>query len=72
MRAFSSALDAIPLALAENSGLSPIETLTDVKSRQIKESDPKLGIDCSDRGENGTYQLVSSSVTSHTNNWCPV
>ncbi|KAF4596629.1 T-complex protein 1 subunit epsilon [Pleurotus pulmonarius] len=52
MRAFSSALDAIPLALAENSGLSPIETLTDVKSRQIKESDPKLGIDCSDRGEN--------------------
>ncbi|KAF7424530.1 T-complex protein 1 subunit epsilon [Pleurotus ostreatus] len=52
MRAFSSALDAIPLALAENSGLSPIETLTDVKSRQIKENDTKLGIDCSDRGEN--------------------
>lgn len=53
MRAFSSALDAVPLALAENSGLSPIETLTDVKSRQIKEKNSRLGIDCNGRGENG-------------------
>jgi T-complex protein 1 subunit epsilon len=55
MRAFASALDAIPLALAENSGLSPIETLTDVKSRQIKEKDSKLGIDCNGRGDNGKH-----------------
>jgi hypothetical protein len=53
MRAFSSALDAVPLALAENSGLSPIETLTDVKSRQIKEKNSRLGIDCNGRGDNG-------------------
>ncbi|KAG6862544.1 T-complex protein 1 subunit epsilon [Termitomyces sp. Mi166 len=52
MRAFASALDAVPLALAENSGLSPIETLAEVKSRQIKEKDSKLGIDCNGRGEN--------------------
>ncbi|TFK75197.1 hypothetical protein BDN72DRAFT_811461 [Pluteus cervinus] len=52
MRAFATALDAIPLALAENSGLSPIETLTDVKSRQITEKSPQLGIDCAGRGEN--------------------
>ncbi|KAI0039659.1 hypothetical protein FA95DRAFT_1567036 [Auriscalpium vulgare] len=52
MRAFASALDSIPLALAENSGLSPIETLTEVKSRQVKESDPTLGIDCNGRGQN--------------------
>lgn len=52
MRAFASALDAIPLALAENSGLSPIETLTEVKSRQVTENNPRLGIDCSGRGEN--------------------
>ncbi|KAG6829497.1 T-complex protein 1 subunit epsilon [Tephrocybe sp. NHM501043] len=52
MRAFASALDAVPLALAENSGLSPIETLAEVKSRQINEKDSKLGIDCNDRGEN--------------------
>lgn len=53
MRAFASALDAVPLALAENSGLSPIETLANVKSRQINEGDSKLGIDCNGRGQNG-------------------
>ncbi|EJF64815.1 chaperonin Cpn60/TCP-1 family [Dichomitus squalens] len=52
MRAFASALDAIPLALAENSGLSPIETLAEVKSRQVKEGDPTLGIDCLGKNEN--------------------
>lgn len=52
MRAFASALDAVPLALAENSGLSPIETLADVKSRQITEKNPQLGIDCVGVGEN--------------------
>jgi len=45
-------LDAIPLALAENSGLSPIETLAAVKAAQLKESKPYLGIDCMDRGTN--------------------
>jgi T-complex protein 1 subunit epsilon len=54
MRAFASALDSVPLALAENSGLPPIETLAEVKSRQITEGDSKLGIDCNGRGENGT------------------
>ena len=54
MRAFSYALDAIPLALAENSGLSPIETLTEVRSRQVLEKNSRLGIDCNGRGENGT------------------
>jgi len=54
MRAFASALDAVPLALAENSGLSPIETLTDVRSRQVNENNSRLGIDCNNRGENGT------------------
>lgn len=52
MRAFASALDAIPLALAENSGLSPIETLADVKSRQITEKNSRLGIDCVGSEEN--------------------
>lgn len=55
MRAFASALDAIPLALAENSGLPPIETLAEVKSRQVTEGNTKLGIDCNGRGENGKY-----------------
>ncbi|KAF8338355.1 chaperonin Cpn60/TCP-1 family [Amanita rubescens] len=51
MRAFASALDAIPLALAENSGLSPIDTLTEVKSIQIKERNSCLGIDCMGKRE---------------------
>ncbi|EJD49053.1 hypothetical protein AURDEDRAFT_112766 [Auricularia subglabra TFB-10046 SS5] len=52
MRAFAGALDAIPLALAENSGLPPIETLAEVKSRQVTEGNSRLGIDCSGKGEN--------------------
>lgn len=52
MRAFADALEAIPLALAENSGLAPINTLADVKSRQLKENNPYLGIDCLTVGTN--------------------
>jgi T-complex protein 1 subunit epsilon len=53
MRGFAAALDAIPLALSENSGLSPIETLAEVKSRQVTENNPRLGIDCNMKGSNG-------------------
>lgn len=52
VRAFSEALEAVPLALAENSGHPPIQTLTEVKSRQVKESNPRLGIDCLNKGTN--------------------
>jgi len=31
MRAFADALDVVPLSLAENSGLPPIESLTEVR-----------------------------------------
>jgi hypothetical protein len=40
------------LALAENSGLPSIESLTAVKARQLAESNPHLGIDCNDTGTN--------------------
>ncbi|KAL8052690.1 hypothetical protein ABFX02_05G022100 [Erythranthe guttata] len=52
IRAFADALDAIPMALAENSGLQPIETLSAVKSQQIKENNSYCGIDCNDVGTN--------------------
>jgi len=52
MRSFASALESVPLALAENSGLSPIETLADVQSRQVKENNPRLGVDCNLTGNN--------------------
>ena len=53
MRAFADALDAVPMALAENSGLSPIETLANIKSRQAKEKNTRLGVDCMQTGSNG-------------------
>lgn len=56
MRAFADALDAVPLALAENSGLPPIDSLTAVKARQIEENDPYLGIDCLENGTNNMKQ----------------
>lgn len=58
-RAFSDALESIPLALAENSGLSPIHTLTEVKARQIQENNPALGIDCM---LNGTNDMKKQNV----------
>ncbi|KAL3942610.1 MAG: hypothetical protein SGARI_000213 [Bacillariaceae sp.] len=44
IRAFADALDDIPLALAENAGLSPIEEVAAIKSRQVKESNPTIGL----------------------------
>ncbi|XP_050877164.1 T-complex protein 1 subunit epsilon, partial [Lathyrus oleraceus] len=52
IRAFGDALESIPMALAENSGLQPIETLSTVKSQQIKDNYPHFGIDCNDVGTN--------------------
>merc|ERR1711942_406396 len=45
-RAFADALENIPLALAENSGLAPIQTLTEIKSKQTSENNPALGVNC--------------------------
>ena len=54
MRAFSEALDTVPMTLAENSGLNPISTLAEVKSQQLKDDSErgKLGVDCMGRGNN--------------------
>ncbi|KAF8464386.1 chaperonin Cpn60/TCP-1 family [Kalaharituber pfeilii] len=52
MRAFANALDTIPMALAENSGFSPIETLGAIKARQVREQNSRLGIDCLNKGNN--------------------
>merc|ERR1711959_136072 len=39
MRAFASALEVIPMALAENSGLNPIATMAAVKTKQAEAQD---------------------------------
>ncbi|KAF3936800.1 hypothetical protein ABW19_dt0203482 [Dactylella cylindrospora] len=62
MRAFANALDAIPMALAENSGLSPIETLAQIKSRQVREKSFRLGVDCMQTGSNGKEIFHDNSL----------
>lgn len=57
-RAYGDALEAIPLALAENSGLPPIESVSDVKAKQIAEGNHWLGIDSLDKGTNGKLIIV--------------
>lgn len=66
MRAFSDALEAIPLALAENSGLNPIQTVADIKSRQVAEGNARLGVDCMDTGINGMFSFFTFSRTRFT------
>ena len=47
------------MALAENSGYSPIKTVSDVKSQQIAQNNPRLGVDCLNTGTN---DMKSQSV----------
>lgn len=46
MRAFADALEDVPMALAENSGLSPIGAVSEVKARQVAEKNPFIGVNC--------------------------
>uniref|UniRef100_A0A7S0SVG4 T-complex protein 1 subunit epsilon n=1 Tax=Chromulina nebulosa TaxID=96789 RepID=A0A7S0SVG4_9STRA len=52
IRAFADALEDIPMALAENAGLSPINEVTTIKARQLSENNPRLGVDCNQLGSN--------------------
>ena len=47
---YADALDDIPMALAENAGLQPIVEVSNIKSRQLAEGNPRLGIDCNQLG----------------------
>merc|ERR1712100_815631 len=67
MRAFAEALEAPPLALAENSGFSPIETVAAVRARQVAENNPYIGIDCQERGtDNMKEQFVFETLIGKT------
>merc|ERR1711907_823588 len=67
MRAFAEALEAPPLALAENSGFSPIETVSAVRARQVAENNPYIGIDCQERGtDNMKEQFVFETLIGKT------
>lgn len=67
VRGFAAALDNVAMALAENSGLPPIETLATAKSRQMKEKSPYIGIDCMNTGtfdmrEQNVYEALASKI----------
>ena len=51
MRSFAKALESVPMALAENSGLSPVETLTNLRSEQRTTNNSRLGVDALHTGE---------------------
>merc|ERR1712062_533739 len=50
-RSFAEALESVPLALAENSGLDPIKTLTQIKARHVSENNSALGVNCFETGQ---------------------
>ena len=56
-RAYADALEAIPMSLAENSGLHGIETVTKVKAQQVAQNNHFLGVDCMNSGENNMKKL---------------
>mmetsp|Transcript_636 Transcript_636/g.2518 ORF Transcript_636/g.2518 Transcript_636/m.2518 type:complete len:539 (-) Transcript_636:1532-3148(-) len=56
VRAFADALDDVPMALAENAGLSPIAELANVKAKQTKLGHAYLGVDCMQVGTNDMKQ----------------
>lgn len=65
-RAFAEALESVPMALAENSGISPVDTIAEIKARQLAEKNPALGIDCLNRGTASKYSLYVFYTVLHT------
>jgi len=67
MRAFATALDVVPMALAENSGLNPIAAMADVKAKQKESQDSWHGVDCMNSGttnmwEQNVYEACASKM----------
>ncbi|EAR99432.2 TCP-1 (CTT or eukaryotic type II) chaperonin family, epsilon subunit (macronuclear) [Tetrahymena thermophila SB210] len=65
VRAFADALEDIPNALADNSGLNPIEAVANAKALQVSQNNPRIGVDCllegtSDMKEQKVYETYLS------------
>ncbi|KAK2952450.1 putative T-complex protein 1 subunit epsilon [Blattamonas nauphoetae] len=62
-RAYAEAMEAIPVCLAENSGLDAMSEIEKIKVQQVTTKNPFLGIDCMELGEsdmkkNGVYETL--------------
>merc|ERR1712113_821643 len=65
MRAYATALDTIPMALAENSGLSAIQEMALMKAKQQNTKNSWHGIDCMQAGQSDMWeQSVHESCAS--------
>lgn len=67
VKAFATALEVIPLALAENSGYSPIEYVGTLRAKQVAENNAALGVDCMRKGNNdmfaqGVYEAYKAKM----------
>lgn len=67
MRAFAAALDQIPMALAENSGLSAIGEMAAMKAKQQSTENSWHGVDCmqvgvTDMWEQNVYETAASKT----------
>ena len=68
LRAFADALEVIPTALAENSGMNAIDTVADVRANQISAKSGWLGVDCNHKGfggdmnKQGVYESLRSKI----------
>jgi len=68
MRAFAAALDTIPMALAENSGLSAIGEMAAMKAKQQSTQNPWHGVDCMQTGDTDMWnQFVYEACASKCN-----
>jgi len=65
VRAFADALEQIPIALAENSGLDAIKCVAGAKTRQVNEKNPRIGIDCfaEDNGDMKNARVYESYLS---------
>jgi T-complex protein 1 subunit epsilon len=52
MRAFADALDAVPMALASNSGMEGVKALSEARAQQLATGNFALGVDCNQTGNN--------------------
>ncbi|KAG2379636.1 hypothetical protein C9374_006753 [Naegleria lovaniensis] len=64
IRSFADALEFVPLALAQNSGYNSIECVSNVKVEQLEKKNPRLGVDCMNRGtrdmkEQGVFETLA-------------